>query len=355
MIRARMFAFVGALLLALVTGVACASAAPPPAPTPAAAQLVCGRPSGKPTVAGRLVLRTNQCLVLEEPDGSLRQLFLATASNIYPALPVWSPDGTRVAFTQQLFFNGKAGADWGDDLYVMPAAGGAPELVRAHRPTGEQVQGVAWAPDGKALVFGDFEPIMKDGNISSYSGHLKRIDLATKQETTIVEGAFTPSFSRDGKRLAFMMDQGLFVADPDGKNSKLLVPTGQFQTLYFPRISPDGSSVAFSASAPAPGTRDLAPRPEGLLDRLAALFLFPTAAEAHGVPMDIWKVDASTKALTQLTKFFEDDPQPAWSADGKLLIVHATGALYEVAADGSSISGAKVLGPGTFGGQVDVR
>jgi Tol biopolymer transport system component len=364
MIRVRMLALGASLALAVVSSVACTSTPATPTPSVAAATnapLVCGRPPGTPTVAGRMVLRTNQCLVVQEPGGQLHQLFQSTATNIYPSLPVWSPDGTKIAFTQQLFFSGKPGADWGDDLYVVSASGGTPELVRTHAPTGEQIQGVAWTPDGKALVFGEFEPIIDaKGQITRYDGHLRRIDIATKAETNILDGAFTPSFSRDGKRMAFMKDEGLFVAGAEAKNATLLIPKGQFGSVYFPRISPDGASVAFSASPPTTSARPMWPQrppaaPASVLKRLASLFFAPRTAEAHGVPMDVWRIDASTKALTQLTKFFEDEPQPAWSADGKLLVVHATGGLYEVAADGSSVGGAKTIGPGAFGGLVDVH
>jgi Tol biopolymer transport system component len=363
MIRVRLSALGALLTCALILGIACSgggdhsTGAASGASGATGAPLVCGRPPGTQTDVGRIVLRANQCLVLQEPSGALHQLFLATASNVYPALPAWSPDGTRIAFTQQTFFNGKPGADWGDDLYVMPATGGTPELVRAHAPTGEQIQGLAWSPDGKALIFGEFAPVTdKAGQIQRYDGHLRRIDLATKEETTIVEGAFSPSYSRDGKRLAFMKDEGLFVASGDGKDARLLVPARQFQTLYFPRISPDGSAIAFAASEPLPGARDLTPRRPGrLLDRLAALFFLPQPAEAHGVPMDIWRVDTSTQALTRVTKISEDDPQPAWSPDGKTLVIYATGGLYRVPADATAATDPKLLGPGTFGGQLDLH
>ena len=352
MIRARMLVLGVAAALALVVG--CTLGVPASSSQGGGAVLLCGRPAGTANAVGRLVLRANQCLVVQEPDGRLRQVFLAAETNVYPALPVWSPNGARIAFTQQRFFNGRPGADWGDDLYIVPADGGAPELVRAHTLTGEQVQGVAWSGDGSALLFGDFTPVMKDGLIAAYDGHLKRVDLATKQETTVLEGAFTPSLSRDGKRMAFMREEGLFIANADGTTSTQLVPRGRFQTLYFPRISPDGTSVVFSASAAAPATREVPrarPR-EGILTRLAARLVDPRVAAAHGVPMDVWRVDVATKALTQLTTLAEDDPFPAWSADGKRLIVFATGGLYEVASDGSNT---KTIGPGTFGGHVDAR
>ena len=349
MIRARTLALAAATTLAFALG--CTPGAPAsPAGSATSAAPICGRPVGTSNAVGRLALRANQCLVVQETDGRLRQVFLATETNVYPALPAWSPDGTRIAFLQQRFFNGKPGADWGDDLYVLPASGGKPELIRAHRATGEQMQGVAWSADGTALLFGDFTPVLKDGQIAAYEGHLRRVDIATKQETTVIEGAFAPSMSRDGGRMAFMREDGLFVAKGDGTGATQLVPRGRFQTLYFPRISPDGASVAFSASAPAPAAR--ARPPAGILERFAAALFFPTAAEAHGIPMDIWRVDTSTKAMTQLTHFAEDDPYPAWSADGTRLIVFAAGGLYEVAADGSST---QTLAPGAFGGQVDAR
>ena len=56
--------------------------------------------------------------------------------------PLFSPDGTMIAFSAQY--------DGNTDVYVMPVTGGEPKRVTWH-PGGDVV--VSWTPDGKSLVF----------------------------------------------------------------------------------------------------------------------------------------------------------------------------------------------------------
>ncbi len=56
--------------------------------------------------------------------------------------PVFSPDGTQIAFTGEY--------DGNVDVYVMPAQGGTPRRLTYH-PAPDQVQG--WSPDGKRILF----------------------------------------------------------------------------------------------------------------------------------------------------------------------------------------------------------
>src|SRR4051812_25126716 len=56
--------------------------------------------------------------------------------------PVFSPDGTQVAFTGNF--------DGNEDVYVVPAAGGDPRRLTTH--PGPDVA-LAWTPDGKRILF----------------------------------------------------------------------------------------------------------------------------------------------------------------------------------------------------------
>lgn len=98
------------------------------------------------------------------PDG--KKLAMATIAGIYvvdyhtgglPVLlvpgpgaiqPEWSPDGSRIAFTQY-----NSGTDWGYEVRVANADGSGPVTVArgAFCPT--------WSPDGQRLAFSSYEPI----------------------------------------------------------------------------------------------------------------------------------------------------------------------------------------------------
>jgi tricorn protease len=56
--------------------------------------------------------------------------------------PIFSPDGSQVAFTGEY--------DGNTDVYVVPAAGGLPRRLTWH-PTADQA--VSWTPDGKRILF----------------------------------------------------------------------------------------------------------------------------------------------------------------------------------------------------------
>ena len=71
-----------------------------------------------------------------------------TSGNMRPVMPRFSPDGKAIAFS--------AKANGQQNVYVMPASGGAPRRVTFH-PNGGRDQDnlvVAWTPDSHAIVFG---------------------------------------------------------------------------------------------------------------------------------------------------------------------------------------------------------
>jgi TolB protein len=124
------------------------------------------------------------------------------------------------------------------------------------------------------------------------------------------------------------------VCDADGKDARPLVPTGQLEGLAAPRFSPDGRRIVFSAVAPmapvptttpVPGRRPLA-GPAG-----------PGRALAHGLPMDLFLIDAGGGAPRRLTQLGEDNPAAVWAPDGQRLAILSGGGLYVLNADGSDL------------------
>ncbi len=320
------------------------------------------QPAGESRTGGaartaQLAMVRDQRVMVRGADGQ-EQMLTRSANDTFPAFPVWSPDGSRIAYVQKLAFSGRPNQDWGGDIYVLAAAGGAPQLVWKHDQTGADVQGLAWTPDGKALVMGYQATIIKDGRYQGQVTRLERLDLGDGSRTPLVNQAVFPSFSRDGKRMAYLTQDdtgqgGLWVANADASDPKRLLDLGaKFAAILGPRISPDGSAIAFAAvtqQASAPAPRDPA---RGGFWTAMRLPWTVHAAEAHGLPMDVWRVNVADSASTRLTNLGEDEPYSAWAPDGNTVIVFATGGLYEVNADGSNL---KKLAPGAFGGQVDTK
>lgn len=302
----------------------------------------------------------NQVLLRPKSGAPDSVLVTTSTAGTYPAFPAWSPDGSRLAYVEKHFPTGTSPTeDWGDDIVVIAASGGSPQVVHRHREPTWQVYGLDWTPDSGALVFGDLRPIFENGRFTGSSARLTRLDLTTRNESLLLDHAYAPSFSRDGKRLAYFGAAdgygtgGLVVADGDGGNAQVVVPSGTFSAILFPRLSPDGTAIVFAAaerfgaqfSPPTPSRR------RTLGDVLFAIFR-PARASAHGLPMDIWSVDVRSKVLTRLTRIYEDDPCPDWSPDGAAIIAVGVRGQYLISRDGSML---QTVGPGAYGAQLDVR
>ncbi|MDQ6739081.1 MAG: hypothetical protein M3021_01560 [Actinomycetota bacterium] len=309
---------------------------------------------------GRLVLGRSQRLTLRSQAGT-EQTLVSTPPGSFPAWPAWSPDGSRIAYVQSIPFTGQTTADWGGDIYVLPAAGGTPQLIRQHSQAGDEVYGLAWTADGKSLLAGIHTTTFTNGAYAGATQHLERVDLTGGQGTVLVPNAVFPSVTHDGARMAYLTQNpetgegGIWVSSIDGTDAHQLISYGdRFPAILSPRISPSGDAVAFSAP---PGAPQADPTPAGrsiepniLKDLLAALL--PAPAAAHGLPMDIWRVSTVNAAVQQLTHVNEDDPSVAWSRDGSQIVFFATGGLYTVNSDGS---GLKKIGQGEFNGNIDTE
>src|SRR5579884_2369824 len=109
--------------------------------------------------------------------------------------PVFSPDGTQIAFTGEY--------DGNTDVFVRPASGGVPKRLTYH-PGADTA--VGWTPDGKNVIF--------------RSGREANSPRYTQLFTVSVEGglpkalplpmAYSGNWSPDGKRFAYTPTGGAF-------------------------------------------------------------------------------------------------------------------------------------------------
>jgi Tol biopolymer transport system component len=81
--------------------------------------------------------------VIASDGGKLRRV---TRALRYSDIPVWSPDGGRIAFT------GKAGREGGVEVYAIRPDGGGLRRLTAIGPSREP-EGLSWSPDGKRIGF----------------------------------------------------------------------------------------------------------------------------------------------------------------------------------------------------------
>ncbi|MEZ4503431.1 MAG: hypothetical protein R3C39_12460 [Dehalococcoidia bacterium] len=291
--------------------------------------------------------------LLVGPLGSMKEALPPPPTEQAYRAPAWSPDRTTIAFIQTNPFTGDWNADFGDDIWLT-TVDGERTLLRRHSKLGETLEGLVWSRDGSALLFGVLQWVIEDGIFLRIDTRLVRLDLASGLETTVALGAFAPSLSGDGRRLAYVRAEvagpTLIVTGAVGSDARTLIEAGTFVRLFCPRLSPDGATVLFSASVlPEVGTA-LRKTPDGLLARLLGP-LWPRSASAHGLPSDLWSVDVATGAVRRLTSLDADDICGAWSPDGHLITAAATGGIYLVSPDSGKVD---FVANSAFGALLDV-
>lgn len=224
--------------------------------------------------------------------------------------PAWSPDGKLVAFSSDQGLPSGQRAIW-----VM----GAPGSVSSAGPR-KLSSGAAqdvhpkWLPDGSGLVFNRIAADGKqaDVHVVMLDGRERKIELGRGLNTyasfdpagrSLVYRGTTPETGPDGP----FDNSDIFAVAPDGSGRKRLTDHPAFDG--WPAISPDGKIIAFASRRSRNQFR---------------IFLMPIGG---GEPREI-----ATPAGHHYT-------QPAWTRDGKSLIVYRwtadsageTGQLVEMA------------------------
>lgn len=102
--------------------------------------------------------------------------------------PVFSPDGSEIAFTGEY--------DGNVDVFVVPAGGGVPKRLTYH-PGPDSA--IGWTPDGKNVIFRS----SRESNSARYT-RLFRVPIEGGLPTALpLPMAYSGAFSADGKRFAY--------------------------------------------------------------------------------------------------------------------------------------------------------
>lgn len=254
--------------------------------------------------------------------------------------PVWSPDGTRIAFVCRGYLRyahrGQAmnrpispAIGVTSNICVMNADGSGQERLNRHRTTDADP---SWSPDGSKIVFSSY----RDGHRSV---HMMNGDGSQRRWTTIDDYSnVQPAWSPDGSQVAFSSHRDgrwdIYVMDADGSN--LTQVTNTRRSDAEPAWSPDGSQIAFASESDEgsgifvvnrdgtdrrliPGTAGSARSPAWSPDgrRLA----FASDAGVDGIQnLEIYVVNIDGTGLTRLTNRPNRDSDPDWSPDGSKIV-----------------------------------
>ncbi len=173
------------------------------------------------------------------------------------AQPAWSPDGDHIAFVSTRNHGGRFGIFLGSraiefyvygqngDLFVMPALGGTARKISDH------AYDPSWSPDGKRLAFRS----IRDGAWRLYTASLDDGQLR------VVEGvsprALGPTWSPDGRFLAYVGSVGNAVGwevniVPVGGGTPVPLTHDRASVAVRPAWSRDGRFVIFSSNRAGP-------------------------------------------------------------------------------------------------------
>jgi Tol biopolymer transport system component len=288
---------------------------------------------GGAVVAGRRLAQSGSSSAGAVTPGRERRLSQLTVADGVEEWPAWSPDGSRLIYAAE--------ANGFRQLFVRTLATG--EERRLTRSSRDDIQ-PAWSADGRHLAFvrantpgGKLEP--SDINGWYYEGgDIWSLDLASGQETKLVNDAFGPAWSPDGARLAFDARWGgtrrIWIADARGRNSRqITADSNDAVTHAGARWSPDGARLVFrrmektkwdvavvnlSSSSVVWLTNDIVTDmdPAWAPDGRSVYF-----ASARGGGLNLWRVPVAASGAAagpaeQLTTGAGDDVQPAPSPDG---------------------------------------
>ena len=185
-----------------------------------------------------------------EDDGSNVQRLTFTESPQSDGGPIWSPDGTCIAFRRDTVA-AKPKTNQKYDIYLMDADGSnVQQLTDDFALDG----GCTWSPDGHHIAFTS----TRNKGLDIYV-----MDILTREVKQLThnpgnrEWAKEPSWSPNGKYIAYEqatnggflnIGQTIYVMNADGSRQKELVPPRNEWSLMSPRWSPDSKSILYSES-----------------------------------------------------------------------------------------------------------
>jgi Tol biopolymer transport system component len=175
--------------------------------------------------------------------GSGEPLRIAQGLFAYSQLS-WSPEGREIAFSRQVEREGEAAHD---AIIAVPALGGAErQLTTAVTKT----HGLAWSPDGQRLAITDTQSAHEPDGIFLVSLETGEKQRLTGPPREFRWGDWFPRLSPDGRTVAFLRGSGshddiFLVSVEGGEPRRLTSGNGLTRGLDW---APDGKSLVFSST-----------------------------------------------------------------------------------------------------------
>ncbi|HKI45354.1 MAG TPA: hypothetical protein VKA08_08505 [Balneolales bacterium] len=223
----------------------------------------------KPSIPGKIVFSapdkagTNQIFNMDA-DGSHRKQLTHFGTNGGAMDPAWSPDGSLIAFD-----NSVGATTLGSYLYVMNKDGSNMHPLKKmpnESPKYLVGSGPVWSPDGSKIAY----TVCTDCELGGENYQIVVVDVAGEEYDPSQIHAVTnnptldaaPAWSPDGRQIAFLSDRDyaygdtlrfradIYITNVDGTNLKRLTHNGYVEA---PVWNPDGKTITYATSNPSYG------------------------------------------------------------------------------------------------------
>jgi TolB protein len=252
---------------------------------------------GEIAYTGRLVGQDLEIFTINPGGGETFQV--THNNNEYDAYPAYSSDGTKIAYVSL----DEHGFDL--EIYTIDATGGGDEDRVQVTDNDRNDWDPSYSPNGKRIAYCSQHilPIEPTGAVnwaihttSTGGGRDVRVTEANVE-------ACHPSYSPDGKRIAYSDGEEIYTINASGEGGKVRI-TNNDRWDYDPSYSPDGERIAYAG--------------------FGGLFSQPSRG-------DIYTISASGEDEVQVTEDNTDDSTPSYSPDGtKIAYTGRDGTDYEI-------------------------
>jgi Tol biopolymer transport system component len=210
----------------------------------------------------------NEIYVMNSDGSNQKNL---TNNSLYDDSPSWSPDGKKITFISV--------RDRQSEVYSMDSDGS--NKTQLTNSQGSDYDPI-WSPLGDQIVFQSY------GN-KSITGIYSISPDGTNQKE-LAELGLSPVWSPDGKRIAYIYGEEIYLMDADGTNKMRLTNFSSNFRGWLGRPvswSPDGTRITFFS-------------------------------EENG-DLDVYVINSDGSGQLKLTEDLRDEYYSSWSTDGKII------------------------------------